>query len=102
MLLQPVAKALDGGFVEQATKLLELSKLSVQRCVKKGLHDGVGQAEPLLHEMCAQHGLKAKGLSAGAPIGVVRCDQLDQRSPWHDLIHLLQKLAFAGFLSVQV
>ena len=52
--------------------------------------------------MCEQHGLKAKGRSAGAPFGVVRCDQLDQRDPGHDLIHLLQKLAFAGFLDAQV
>ena len=52
--------------------------------------------------MCAQHGLKAKGRSAGASFGVVRCDQLDQRSPGHDLIRLLQKLAFADFLDVQV
>ena len=52
--------------------------------------------------MCAQHGLKAKGRSAGASFGVVRCDQLDQRSPGRDLIRLLQKLAFADFLDVQV
>ena len=52
--------------------------------------------------MCTQHGLETKGWSAGAPFGVVGCDQLDQRCPGHDLIHLLQKLAFAGSLEVQV
>ena len=51
--------------------------------------------------MNAQHGLKAKEWSACAPFGVVRCDQLDQLSPGHDLVHLLEKLAFANFLDVQ-
>ena len=53
----------------------------------------------------ASHGLKTKGCSAGAPFGVLGCDQidqLDQRCPGHDLIHLLQKLGLAGFLDVQV
>ena len=34
--------------------------------------------------------------------GQGQIDQLDQRCPGHDLIHLLQKLALAGFLDVQV
>jgi hypothetical protein len=102
VLFQPVSKSKNGGLIRQAAKLLELGKLSVQRGVKEGLfHGWIRKCEPLLHEMCAQHGLKAKRWSASPAFGVVGGDQLDQRRPGHDLIHLLQKLAFAGFLEVQ-
>ena len=52
--------------------------------------------------MCAQHGHQRKGGPASLAFGVIGCDQLDQRCPGHDLIHLLQKLAFAGSLEAQV
>ena len=51
--------------------------------------------------MCAQHGRQRKGRSASLAFGVVGGNEFDQRRPRHDLIHLLQKLAFAGFLDVQ-
>ena len=55
----------------------------------------------MLHEVRAQHDLKAKRRSVSAFLWVVRGNQRDQRCLGHDLIHLLQKLAFAGFLDVQ-
>ena len=102
MCLQPVPESKDGGLIWQAAKLLKLGKLPVQRGVKESFfHGGVRRGEPLLYEVRAQHGLKTKRWSAGAPFGIVGCDQLDQCCSGHDLIHLLQKLAFAGFLDVQ-
>ena len=96
--LQPVPESKDGGLIWQAAKLLKLGKLPVQRGVKESFfHGGVRQGEPLLYEVRAQHGLKTKRWSAGAPSGVVGCDPLDQRCPGHNLIHLLQKTGVCGF-----
>lgn len=53
--------------------------------------------------MCTQHGRqRKKGGVFQSCLGVAWRNQFDQRCPGHDLIHLLQKLAFAGFLEVQV
>ena len=36
------------------------------------------------------------------PLGVVWCDEFDQRGPRHDAIHLKQELAFAGLFVAEV
>lgn len=103
VFLQPVAKSEDGALVRQAPIRIELGKLAVQRHVKEGfLHCRVRQAKPLLEKMNAQHCLQRKGRAAGSTLGVIRRDECDQRSPGNDALHLLQKLALAGFLQAEI
>ena len=101
-LLQPVAKSEDDALLKHAPIHIELGKLTVQRHVKEGfLHRRVRQAGPLLKEMRAQHRLQGKGRPAGTTLGVVRRDKRDQRGPESHPLHLLQELAFAGFLHTE-
>jgi len=61
----------------------------------------VRQAEPLLHEVHAQHGLQRKGRATVAPFAAVRGDELDQGSPRNHTFHLLQKYLLAGLTRTQ-
>ena len=80
---------------------IKLDKLRVKRHIKESLlHGRSRQAESLLHEVHAQHGLQRKGRATVLAFGVVRGDELDQSCPRYDVIHLGQELALAGLLGV--
>lgn len=97
------AKAQDGGLIGQAGKLLKLGELAVQRRVEERLfHAGVRQGEPLLHEVNAQHGQQRKGWPASFSFWVVRRNERYQITPRHYSFHLLQELAFTGFLHTEI
>ena len=51
----------------------------------------VGQVEPVLHEVHAQHALQPNGRPSVASLRIVRLDHLAHRLPRHDLIHRRQK-----------
>ena len=51
--------------------------------------------------MDAQHGLQCKGWATVLAFGVIRRDELDQRSPGNHQIHLGKKLLLAGLLGTQ-
>lgn len=50
----------------------------------------------------ANHGLQRKREPAVFTFWVVRGDQLDQRGPGHNAVHLVQELALAGLFNAQV
>ena len=103
VLFQAVAKAQDGRFIGQTLKLRQLRKLAVQGHVEEGLfHGRVGQGEPLLHEVDTEHGLQRERWPAVPAFGVVRCNEADQLGPGNDLFHLLEELALAGLLALQI
>ena len=82
---------------------IELGKLPVDRGVKEGLfHRQIRQGEPLLHAVDAQHGLQCKGWATVLAFGVIRGDELDQRSPGNHQIHLGKQFLLAGLLGTQV
>ncbi|VTU30816.1 hypothetical protein RA8CHR_04233 [Variovorax sp. RA8] len=58
--------------------------------------------EPLLQVVDAQHRLEAERRAAGLRARVVRCHDLHQRVPRHHAHHLLQKLALARPLRLQI
>ena len=66
------------------------------------LHGGVGQREPLLQEVGAQHGHQRKRRPAFEAFWLAGGNEFDQRSPWHHLVHLLQEHLIAGFLDAQI
>lgn len=71
--------------------------------IREGLlHARVGQGEPLLQEVRAQHGLQRERRTTFLAFGVVRGDEFDQSYPRHDFVHLLQELALTGFLGAQI
>ena len=103
VFFQPMTKAQDGALVGQAVELAQLDKLALDRGVEEGLfHAGVREAEPLLQEVGAQHGARREQRAAGAAFGVVRGDEVDQRSPRNDLLHLGKELALAGLFRRQI
>jgi len=56
----------------------------------------IGEIEPVLHEVHAQHALEPDGRSAIAGLGVVRLDHLAQLSPRNDLVHRRKKYVALG------
>ena len=52
--------------------------------------------------MCAQHRQQRKGWPASLAFGIVGGNQLDQGSPGHHLVHLVQEHLLAGFLHAEV
>ena len=82
---------------------IELGKLSVHRHIKESLfHGRIRQAEPLLHEVNAQHGLERKGRATVFAFGVIRGNELDQCSPRNHQLHLGKKLVLSGSAGAQV
>lgn len=61
-------------------------------------HGGIGIAEPLLHEVGAQHGRQFKGTAAVAGFGIMRLDRSQQMSPGNDGFHLKKKFLAPGCL----
>jgi hypothetical protein len=62
------------------------------------LHRRIDQVVPLLHQMNPQRGLKRRGrpTTLTADLGVVGLDQIDQRIPRHNSLHLAQKSLAPG------
>ncbi len=54
-----------------------------------------------MQKVRAQHGRQREGWTPLLAFGVVRRNQIDQRLPWDDFVHLLQELELAGFLHAQ-
>ncbi len=65
-------------------------------------HCRTAQAEPLLKEVDAKHGLHCKRRTPGLALGRERRNQRHQRIPQHDTIHLVEELALAAALGSQV
>ena len=51
----------------------------------------VGEVEPVLDEVDAQHALQSNGRTPIASLGVVRCDFFAQRRPGHQRLHGLEE-----------
>ncbi len=66
------------------------------------LRCGVGQIEPVLQAVEAQHALQADRWAPVAGPGVERLDQGAEFAPRHDLVHLGKELRPAGLLTVFV
>lgn len=98
-----MGKAQDDALIWQAAMHIELGKLAVQRGVEEGLfHCRVRQAEPLLHEVHPQHRLQRKGRAFAPTFGVLRCDELNERSPGNHTLRLGEKHLLAGHSTAQV
>jgi hypothetical protein len=63
-----------------------------KRVVKRILDRRIGQVEPLLQEINAQHPLYADRRTTVAGLGIMRLDQSHQLRPTHYPIHLREKL----------
>jgi hypothetical protein len=90
-----VAKAQDGALVGQAAHAgVQLGELAVQRHIVQALfHGQIAQAEPLLHAVNAQLGLRGKGRPTCLARRGVRLDQAQEFSPRHHQIHLIEQVA---------
>jgi len=62
-----------------------------RRVIQRFLHRRVGEAEPLLKKVNAQHALHANGTASIARLGIVRFQQRTQLAPRNHLFHLFQK-----------
>ena len=65
-------------------------------------HRQVGQAEPLLDEVNAQHGLQLERRSAGLGSRCARSNQCQQPRPRHHQAHLVQEYRFARASLAQI
>ena len=94
-----VAKAQDGALVGKVVfPHIQSCELTKHRgVVQRFFHGGVGQVEPLLKEVNAQHGVhcKRRATAFGARLGGVRCNQRHQLGPRHHEVHLVEELALA-------
>ena len=102
---QQVPETKDGGFVRQpAHARIEFGKLPIQWNVVQGFfHSGIGQREPLLHEMHPQHGLQIKRQRATVlSRGVVRLNQRNEHRPRHNPLHLVEEDPLARTLGCQI
>lgn len=77
MSLQQMAEVQDGGFVRHAVVTgIEPGEGTHEGDVVQGFfHGGIGEGEPLLHEVDAEHGVEGKGSSPATGFGVVGFDQ---------------------------
>jgi hypothetical protein len=98
MALQPVAKVEHGGFVGYplAAQIDAHEVAQAGAVVQRFLHGVVGQVEPVLQQVDAQHALQPDRTAAVAGLGVVRLDDRAQGSPGHDGVHGLQKVLALG------
>ena len=103
VFFQQVPESKDADPVRNAFDAGQADKLPVQRGLEEGLfHGQVGQAEPLLDEVDAQHGLQLKRGPAGLGTRGVRCNQRQQLRPRHHQVHLVQKHSLARAPLAQV
>ena len=76
------------AFLAQVDADESTQRRAVEQCV---LARRVGEIEPLLHEVHAQHPLQAHRRAPVARLGIVRLDDGAQLCPRHDLLHRRQK-----------
>ncbi len=100
--LQQMPEAADRGFVRRRgfPKVEANEALHRDRVVEHVLGCRVGEIEPLLEEVNAQHHLQVPGRTTVAGDGIDRCDQLAQPRPGNDIVHLAQELPTARRLRV--
>lgn len=93
MGFQQVTELADGGLVRGAfpTQVDADEVAHRQRVVEGFLDRRVGEVEPVLEKVDAQHALQANRRPAVAGLGIDRLDQRAQRRPRHHPIHLRQK-----------
>ena len=100
--LQQVAEGQDRGLIgDPIIDQLDSGKAAHDGHLDQGLfHGRVAERIPLLQQVDAQHGGQRIGRPAAflAGLGVVGLDQLDQRLPWHHLLHLREELLPLGLL----
>lgn len=96
---EQVAEAKNGALIGQMVfPYVQAGELTKHRCVVQSLfHCRVGQVEPLLQEVDAQHRLhgKRRASAFGSRRWRVRGDQRNQFGPWHHQVHLVEELALA-------
>ncbi len=99
--LQQVAELADGGGIRHrlAAQVDANESTQCRRVVQRLLARGVGQIEPVLQQVDAQHALQAHGRAAVAGLRVMRLDQRHQPIPRHDRLHLGQKCVAARGLA---
>jgi hypothetical protein len=89
VVLQQAAKLQQRGAVGHAlAPQIDTHEAAQRGAVQQRFFAGlVGQVEPVLHEVHAQHALQPHGRAPVARLGVVQFDQLTQLAPRHDLVH---------------
>ena len=98
MLLQKAPELQDRRFVRHRfVEQVQAGEAAHARHVVQGVfHTRVGQVEPLLHEVEAQHRFQRPRTPPLAGLRVVRIDQLHQRRPGHHEFHFRQELLPPG------
>ena len=104
VLLEQVAELAHRGLIGHGlAPQVDAHKLAHRdRLVEGLLHGRIGQVEPLLHEVHAQHALQPHRRAPVARLGIDRLDERAQRRPRHHRVHLGQKCCAAGGLGVLV
>ena len=104
MPFKQVAEFAHGGLVRCGfAAQVDAGKLAHgNRFVQRFFHCRVGQVEPVLQAVDAQHAREADGRAAVARFGVVGFDQGAQFRPGHHDVHLGQKCGAPGELGVFV
>ncbi len=103
VLLHQVAELTDCGLVRNGLSAEIDSDELPQRAgiVESFLGSRIGQVEPVLNKVDAQHTLDTDGTTPGPLwLGVERLDNFGQFLPGDDGIHLLQELLLASLLAV--
>ena len=102
LLLQQMPKLAHGGLVGHglAPQIDPHKRPHRRRVVQRLFHRGVGEIEPVLQEVHAQHPLHAHGRPAVARFRVHGLDPSAQLSPRHHAVHLRQELRPASRLGV--
>jgi hypothetical protein len=90
VLLQQMPEAANRGLVRHrlAAQVDADEAAHRRRIIERFLDRRVGQVEPLLQEVDAQHPLDPDRRTAVAGLRIKRLDLAAQRRPRHDLVHL--------------
>lgn len=97
VLLQSIKELQNGGF-RQATKLLKVSKLAIQRCITEGFfHGQILEGESLIYEVDSQHFVWRERRPVGTTFGVVKVNQTQQFRRRDNLLHLIQESCLRVF-----
>lgn len=102
VLLHQMAELADRGFVRcRLTTEINAHELAQGAGVVEGFFCGwIGQVEPMLEKMNAQHALDADGTAPGTlRFGIERLYSLAQLFPGNDVVHLFEKLFLASLLA---
>ncbi|MNR17017.1 hypothetical protein D3C85_1336550 [compost metagenome] len=100
MLLQQTPEVEDGGFVGNALQAQPGKLAQDGGLVQRFLHRWIAVAEPVLHQVHAQHRHQRIRRTTTFTLRIMRLDQGDQPLPRHHPIHLDQEQLFAGLLAL--